>query len=97
VSARFASARGRGGRCSPVWYVYVARCGDGTLYTGVTTDVARRLREHREGRGAKYTRGRGGVRLRYCEPQPTHGRALSREAAIKRLRRAEKLMLRGEA
>jgi putative endonuclease len=85
------------GRCTPVWYVYVARCGDGTLYTGVTTDVARRLRQHRAGRGAKYTRGRGGLRLRYCEEQPTRGRALSREAAIKRLPRVEKLRLRWRA
>jgi len=76
-----------------VWYVYVAECGDGTLYTGVTTDLARRMGEHASGRGAKYTRGRGGVRLRAWEACATKGRALSREAAIKRMARAVKRAL----
>jgi len=76
-----------------MWFVYVARCADGTLYTGVTTDLARRMAEHSSGRGAKYTRGRGGVRLAYSERRRTKGRALSREAAIKRLRRPDKLAL----
>jgi len=75
------------------WYVYVAQLGDGTLYTGVTTDLAARLARHAAGRGAKYTRGRGGARLRYWEAHPTKGAALSREAAIKRLPRARKLEL----
>jgi len=75
-----------------VW-VYIARCGDGTLYTGVTTDLARRLAQHAAGRGARYTRGRGAPRLRYCEAAATMGRALRREAAIKRLPRARKLAL----
>jgi putative endonuclease len=76
-----------------VYWVYIARCGDGTLYTGVTIDLARRLAQHSAGRGARYTRGRGGVRLRYCEAAATKGRALRREAAIKRLPRARKLQL----
>ena len=76
-----------------VTWVYVARCGDGTLYTGVTTDLARRLEQHATGRGARYTRGRGGVRLHHCEAAATKGQALRREAAIKRLPRARKLLL----
>jgi putative endonuclease len=76
-----------------VTWIYVARCGDGTLYTGVTTDLARRLQQHASGRGARYTRGRGGVRLFHCEAAATKGRALRREAAIKRLPRARKLLL----
>jgi len=49
------------------WYVYILRCGDGTLYTGITDDVDRRLAAHRAGRGAKYTRGRGPLELVYLE------------------------------
>ena len=74
-------------------WVYILRCGDGTLYTGVTTDVERRLREHESGRGAKYARSRGPLTLVYREAQPDRGAALRREAAIKRLTRAEKLAL----
>lgn len=75
------------------WYVYVAEMGDGTLYTGSTTDLAARIARHAAGRGAKYTRGRGGARLRYWEAHPSKGAALSHEAAIKRLTRTEKLAL----
>ena len=52
------------------WYVYMLLCGDGTLYTGMTDDVPRRLRAHRSGRGAKYTRGRGPLTLVYVQEQP---------------------------
>ena len=52
------------------WYVYILRCGDGTLYTGMTDDVQRRLDAHRAGKGAKYTRGRGPLELAYTEEQP---------------------------
>ena len=76
-----------------VWWVYILRCGDGTLYTGIATDVERRFREHADGRGAKYTRGRGPLTLVYREAQSDKGAALRREAAIKRLPRAEKLAL----
>ena len=72
------------------WYVYMLRCGDGTLYTGVTDDMPRRLAAHRAGKGAKYTRGRGPLELVYQEQVPDKSAALRREAAIKRLRRAEK-------
>jgi uncharacterized protein (TIGR02453 family) len=72
------------------WFVYVARCGDGSLYTGVTTDPAARERAHNAGRGAAYTRSRLPVRLVHLEPAAGRGAALRRELAIKRLRRAEK-------
>ena len=72
------------------WYVYILRCGDGTLYTGITDDIPRRLAAHRAGKGAKYTRGRGPLELVYQERVPDKSAALRREAAIKRLRRAEK-------
>lgn len=76
-----------------MWYVYILRCGDGTLYTGTTDDVARRLAAHRAGKGAKYTRGRAPLELEYTEPCENHSAALRREYAIKRLSREEKLRL----
>ncbi|MCI8687488.1 MAG: GIY-YIG nuclease family protein [Lawsonibacter sp.] len=72
------------------WYVYILRCGDGTLYTGITDDIPRRLAAHRSGKGAKYTRGRGPLELVYQEQVPDKSAALRREIQIKRLRRAEK-------
>ena len=72
------------------WYVYILRCGDGTLYTGITDDIPRRLAAHRAGKGAKYTRGRGPLELVYQERVPDKSAAIRREAAIKRLRRGEK-------
>lgn len=78
------------------WYVYMLRCADGTLYTGITDNVDKRLAAHRAGRGAKYTRGRGPLELVYCEQQADKSSALRREIAIKRLSRAEKLALCGE-
>lgn len=77
-----------------IWTVYIVRCRDGTLYTGITNDLARRLRAHDAGRGARYTRGRGPVRLIHAEVWPTRGAALRREAEIKRMRPAEKRRLR---
>lgn len=79
------------------WYVYILRCGDGTLYTGVTDNVPRRLAAHRSGKGAKYTRGRGPLELVYQEETPDKSSALKREIAIKRLSRAEKETLIGRA
>ena len=73
-----------------MWYLYVLRCGDGTFYTGITTDVERRLEEHRQGRGAKYTRGRGPLELAYQEECGNHSEALKREYAVKQLTREEK-------
>ena len=75
------------------WYLYILECRDGSLYTGITDDVSRRLAQHNAGKGAKYTRGRGPVQLRYQEECGTHGDALRREAQVKRLTRQEKLAL----
>jgi len=73
--------------------VYILQCADGTLYTGWTTDLERRLQAHNSGRGARYTRGRRPVRLVYREEQPTRSAAQRREAAIRRLARTDKLKL----
>jgi putative endonuclease len=71
-------------------HVYVIECSDGTLYTGYTTDIERRVSEHNAGDGAKYTRGRTPVELRHSETFDSKGDALAREHAIKRLSRSEK-------
>lgn len=73
--------------------VYILQCADGTLYTGWTTDLERRLRVHNSGQGARYTRGRRPLRLVYREEQPTRSAAQRREAAIRRLSRADKSKL----
>ena len=73
------------------WYVYILECGDGTLYTGITDDVQRRLQIHQSGKGAKYTRGRGPLTLRYQEECESYSHALKREIQIKRLPRQKKL------
>ena len=72
------------------WWVYILRCGDGTLYTGIARDAEKRLGVHRSGKGAKYTRGRGPLQIVYRERCPDHGTALRREYAIKQLSRDEK-------
>lgn len=82
-------------RVSPRWLVYLLRCRDGSLYTGITTDLPRRLAAHAAGRASRYTRSRLPVTLAYSEPQPSHSAALKREAAIKRLRRPQKNVLTG--
>ncbi|MDL5362833.1 GIY-YIG nuclease family protein [Halalkalicoccus sp. NIPERK01] len=71
-------------------HVYVLECADGSLYTGYTTDVERRLAEHNAGDGAKYTRGRTPVTLLYTESFASRSAAMAREYAIKRFSRAEK-------
>ena len=76
-----------------VWYLYILRCRDDTLYTGITTDVEKRLEAHRSGKGAKYTRGRGPLELAYREACGTHSDALKREYQIKQLSRQEKQLL----
>ena len=75
------------------WWVYILRCGDGTFYTGVTTDVAARLETHRAGKGAKYTRSRGPLQLTYSEKCEDKTLAFQREYAIKQLKRSEKAAL----
>lgn len=76
-----------------MYYVYLLRCADGTLYTGFTNDLARRLAAHNAGRGAKYTRGRRPVELVYWESFSNKSSALRREYAIKQLPRRQKLTL----
>ena len=77
------------------WWVYIARCADGSLYTGITTDLDRRLGQHNAGTASKYTRCRRPVVLVYREHYPTRGHALAREAAIKALSRQSKEALVG--
>ena len=76
-----------------VWTVYILLCGDGSLYTGIAVDVNQRLEQHRAGKGAKYTRGRGPLTLVYTEACQSHSEALKRELAIKALSKAEKQKL----
>jgi len=76
-----------------MYYVYILRCADGTLYTGITTDLTRRLREHLSGVGAAYTRARGAEELLFSESASTRSAALRREAEIKKLTRDMKLRL----
>lgn len=79
------------------WFVYMLRCNDGTLYTGVTTDLTRRVAEHNgegaKGKGAKYTKARRPVTLAYQEAVFDQSAAQIREAALRRLTRAEKEIL----
>lgn len=75
------------------WCVYILECGDGSLYTGITDDLERRLKAHSSGKGAKYTRGRGPLILRYREDCEDHSTALRRELQIKALKREKKLEL----
>ena len=76
-----------------VYWVYILRCGDGSLYTGIARDVERRLAAHAGGRGAKYTRGRGPLAVVYREACPDKSAVLRRELAVKAMTRAEKLRL----
>jgi predicted GIY-YIG superfamily endonuclease len=75
------------------WFVYVVRCGDGSLYTGIATDVEARVSVHNDGRGARYTRSRRPVTLVYFERKRTRSSALKREYAIKGMGRPAKLAL----
>jgi putative endonuclease len=75
------------------WYLYVLRCGDGSLYTGIARDVAARIAKHESGKGARYTRGRGPLRLEAKASCPSHGDALRAERALKKLPRELKVAL----
>ena len=75
------------------WTVYILRCGDGSLYTGITNDLERRMAEHESGKGAKYTKGRGPLQLVYQEICQDRGLASKRENEIKALDRKAKLQL----
>jgi putative endonuclease len=75
------------------WLVYIVLCSDGTLYTGISTDIEKRLARHGDGRGAKYFRGRVPSRLVYLEKGHSRSSATSREAEIKKMSRAAKHLL----
>jgi putative endonuclease len=77
------------------WLVYLLRCFDGSFYCGITNDLPKRLKAHNAGRASRYTRSRLPVKLAYSEPHKSKLAALKREAAIKRLRRADKDRLLG--
>ncbi|MCB1784970.1 MAG: GIY-YIG nuclease family protein [Chromatiaceae bacterium] len=80
-----------------MWYLYLVRCADGALYTGISTDVMRRLAEHAANRGARRLRGRGPLQLVYVQPLGGRGIAQRVERRVKRLSRADKeRLLRGE-
>jgi putative endonuclease len=78
-----------------VWFLYMVRCANGHLYTGVTTDVARRFNEHQSGnaKSAKFLRGKGPLTLAYSETVGSHSDALKREIALKKWPRSKKLAL----
>jgi len=76
-----------------IWYLYILRCKNDTFYTGITTDVEKRLEVHRSGKGAKYTRGRAPLELVYQETCGSHSAALKRELEVKALSREEKQKL----
>ena len=75
------------------WTVYILRCADGTLYTGITNDLSRRIAEHESGQGAKYTKGRAPFQLVFEEVFQSRGLASKRENKIKALDRKTKLLL----
>lgn len=76
-----------------MWSVYILRCADGTLYTGITNNIERRLAVHNSGKGAKYTARRTPVHLVYSEPSENRSTATKREYAVKKLSRARKIKL----
>jgi putative endonuclease len=76
------------------WHCYLLECADGSLYTGITNDLDKRVAAHNEGTASKYTRSRLPVRLVYAEAHPDRSAASRREAAIKKLKRASKLALK---
>ena len=78
------------------WVVYILRCGDDSLYTGITDDLQRRLKAHESGKGAKYTRGRGPLTVVYTEQQTDRAAASRREWEIKHMTREQKLALIGK-
>jgi putative endonuclease len=82
----------KNGRAAP-WFVYLVRCADDTLYTGIALDVAQRIAAHDAGRGARYTRGRGPLTLFASRRCKTKSEALRLEILVKRLPRAQKLAL----
>lgn len=76
-----------------MYFLYIIECADGSLYTGITTDVERRFGEHKNKTGGRYTRAKTAVRVAYAEPHPDRSSALKREAQVKKWTRKEKLKL----
>ncbi len=76
-----------------LWYVYIIECREGSLYTGITNNLEKRMAAHNDGTAARFTRGRGPIRLRYCEKQVDRSAATRRETRIKKLSRDAKLKL----
>ena len=79
-----------------MYFVYLLECADGSIYTGITTDVSRRFKEHATGKGGHFTRSHKPVRILYTEAHPDRSSASKREAEIKRFSRTEKLQLTNE-
>jgi putative endonuclease len=86
----------RSNRRKNPWYLYILECGDGSLYTGISNDVQRRLKAHQSGRGAKYTCSHLPVTLRYVEKCGRQARAMYRERQVKTFPKKKKLALIGE-
>jgi putative endonuclease len=80
-----------------MWYLYILRCADDSLYTGITTDVSRRIAEHNRGKGAKYTKMHAPVALAYQETHPNRSKATKRESQIKTWPKKRKLALISQA
>lgn len=78
---------------SESWFLYILECNDGTLYTGITNDITRRLQQHNDGKGARYTRTRCPVKLLYYEPCRNRAAAMVRECAVKSLPRERKMKI----
>ena len=77
----------------PSYFVYLLKCLDGSLYCGITTDVKRRFKEHKDGKGGNYTRSHRAIKMMYTEKCKDRSMALKREIAIKRLARPQKIQL----
>ena len=88
--------RYNGRMSSAPYYVYILECADGSLYTGIATDVKRRFDEHTSGKGSKYVHARGAKKVLYAEQCADKGAALRRELAIKKLSRVQKMTLIGK-
>lgn len=78
---------------SDTWFLYILRCADGSLYTGISMDVKRRCKQHNDGIASRYTRSRRPIKLVFQETHPNRSAALKREAAIKAMTRRDKLAL----
>lgn len=76
-----------------MYFVYILKCGNGSLYTGITTDVERRLAQHKAGLGARYTRSKGASKVVHVERKKNRSTASKREAEIKKMKREDKLAL----